>query len=582
MGFSHRARHPLAASPALRASGQTSRKARSAIVLPARAQSSRTRLQHRSALPTGAHARLGALPRCRGSMVDIQLRERTVKVKIVYYGPAVGGKTTNLKVLYERARGGAARAVRLGQLAAGPHDPLRPAAAAVGRLPRLRPALQLVAVPGQAIYAPTRRVVLRGRTGSCSSPTRPPTAGTRTCKSCRRWSGNLLAQQLDPSTIPIVFQYNKRDLPDVIEIEALSRVLNGRRAPEFAAVATRGEGVLETFADDHPHAIEGPAASSAALQLPDGPDGRELDGAGDRAMFGADSFDAPPPEPVEPPSSGSRRTGAPVEAVRPLKLQIPTPESSRRRGRPRRRRARRSRSPSPTRRPRPSSGSSSTTCARSATSPGSRLDEMPRALELASRRPGKIDIEERVQRILRILVVGRSGGATLLLVADRVRRRSWCCRRSSPTRCRARSGARRTSTSCATSRSRGSRRPVELRASPRRCARASPSFEAVCARAAALGRARARARAPLLRPAHGAADARTRSCTSASWRGCWRVRSRPRRRARRASTADRMRVLSRAVGGGDGVAADAAAPGARRAASVSRSRTCSRRCGRPA
>ena len=59
---------------------------------------------------------------------------------------------------------------------------------------------------------------------------------------------NLLAQQIDAGRIPLVFQYNKRDLPDVIEIAALSRALNGRHVPEFPAVATSGEGVLETFA----------------------------------------------------------------------------------------------------------------------------------------------------------------------------------------------------------------------------------------------------------------------------------------------------------------------------------------------
>ena len=59
---------------------------------------------------------------------------------------------------------------------------------------------------------------------------------------------NLLAQQIDASRIPLVFQYNKRDLPAVIELSVLSRSLNGRHAPEFPAVASNGEGVLETFA----------------------------------------------------------------------------------------------------------------------------------------------------------------------------------------------------------------------------------------------------------------------------------------------------------------------------------------------
>ena len=90
-------------------------------------------------------------------MVDIQLRERTVKVKLVYYGPAVGGKTTNLKVLHERALG-----TRRGQFVSvnSTQDrtilcdllPLRS-----GGFRGYDLKLQLVAVPGQAMYSTTRR-----------------------------------------------------------------------------------------------------------------------------------------------------------------------------------------------------------------------------------------------------------------------------------------------------------------------------------------------------------------------------------------------------------------------------------------
>ena len=66
-------------------------------------------------------------------------------------------------------------------------------------------------------------------------------------QSFREMQGHLLAQQIDPMKIPMVMQYNKRDLPDVMEVEALERGINSRRAPCFPAVAVRGEGVLETF-----------------------------------------------------------------------------------------------------------------------------------------------------------------------------------------------------------------------------------------------------------------------------------------------------------------------------------------------
>ena len=98
-------------------------------------------------------------------MVEFNRQERIVKVKIAYYGPAVGGKTTNLKVLYDRARGG-----RRGEFVSVNSQQdrtilcdLLPLKSGGFRGVDLR--FQLAAVPGQAIYAPARRVVLRGSDG---------------------------------------------------------------------------------------------------------------------------------------------------------------------------------------------------------------------------------------------------------------------------------------------------------------------------------------------------------------------------------------------------------------------------------
>ena len=165
-------------------------------------------------------------------MVEFNRQERTIRVKIAYYGPAVGGKTTNLKVLYDRARQRAARRVRLGELAAGPHDPLRPAAAQVRRASWATTcASSSRRCPGQAIYAPARRVVLRGSDGVVFVANSATDRWHENQQCFRELQGHLLAQQLDPATIPMVMQYNKRDLPDVMELEALNRGLNARRVP---------------------------------------------------------------------------------------------------------------------------------------------------------------------------------------------------------------------------------------------------------------------------------------------------------------------------------------------------------------
>ena len=181
-------------------------------------------------------------------MVEFNRQERIVKVKIAYYGPAVGGKTTNLKVLYDRARGG-----RRGEFVSVNSQQdrtilcdLLPLKSGGFRGFDLR--FQLAAVPGQAIYAPARRVVLRGSDGVVFVANSATDRFHENVQAFRELQGHLLAQQLDPATIPMVLQYNKRDLPDVLEAEALDRALNARRLPVFPAVATRGEGVLETFA----------------------------------------------------------------------------------------------------------------------------------------------------------------------------------------------------------------------------------------------------------------------------------------------------------------------------------------------
>ncbi len=203
-------------------------------------------------------------------MVEFNRQERIVKVKIAYYGPAVGGKTTNLKVLYDRARGG-----RRGEFVSVNSQQdrtilcdLLPLKSGGFRGVDLR--FQLAAVPGQAIYAPARRVVLRGSDGVVFVANSATDRFHENVQAFRELQGHLLAQQLDPSTIPMVLQYNKRDLPDVMEAAALDRALNARRLRVFPAVATRGEGVLETFAAIIEATLEDLSRRYPSLSLPEG------------------------------------------------------------------------------------------------------------------------------------------------------------------------------------------------------------------------------------------------------------------------------------------------------------------------
>jgi signal recognition particle receptor subunit beta len=220
-------------------------------------------------------------------MVEFNRQERIVKVKIAYYGPAVGGKTTNLKVLYDRARSG-----RRGEFVSVNSQQdrtilcdLLPLKSGGFRGFDLR--FQLAAVPGQAIYAPARRVVLRGSDGVVFVANSATDRWHENLQSFRELQGHLLAQQLDPATIPMVFQYNKRDLPDVLEVEALDHGLNVRRLPVFPAVATRGEGVLETFAAIMRITLEDLSRRYPAIALPEGETVADWTEQAIHSMFGA-------------------------------------------------------------------------------------------------------------------------------------------------------------------------------------------------------------------------------------------------------------------------------------------------------
>ena len=180
-------------------------------------------------------------------MVELNHRDRTIKVKLVYYGPPVGGKTTNLQILHRSA---AAR--RRGELIS--INSAQDRTILFDLLPLRTPGfrgfdlrLQVLAVPGQAMYSATRRLVLKGADSLVFVANSALDRWEENIQSYREMTQNLISHRLDPAAMPLVLQYNKRDLPQVLELEALDRALNTRRTDVIPAVAVRGEGVLETF-----------------------------------------------------------------------------------------------------------------------------------------------------------------------------------------------------------------------------------------------------------------------------------------------------------------------------------------------
>jgi signal recognition particle receptor subunit beta len=180
-------------------------------------------------------------------MVELNNRDRSINVKIVYYGAAVCGKTTNIQMLHTRAaanRRGELVSVNSAQDRTIMFD-LLPIKATGFRGFDLK--LQLVAVPGQAMYAAIRKITLRNVDALVFVANSANDRHQENVASFREMTGNLVTQHIDPATLPLVLQYNKRDLPEILDIQSLDRTLNARQTQAFPAVAIRGEGVLETF-----------------------------------------------------------------------------------------------------------------------------------------------------------------------------------------------------------------------------------------------------------------------------------------------------------------------------------------------
>ena len=180
-------------------------------------------------------------------MVQFNFSERTIKAKVVYYGPPQSGKTTNLEQLHKMSDpDGANRLISLNTA----QDrtlffDLLPFS--LGSVSGYDFKIQLYTVPGQVQYNATRRVVLAGADAVVFVADSNRPMAKENLAAFENMKVNLLANRLVPEKVPLVFQYNKQDLAARIPRQELDQSLNpwGRKA--FPATAARGEGVMETF-----------------------------------------------------------------------------------------------------------------------------------------------------------------------------------------------------------------------------------------------------------------------------------------------------------------------------------------------
>jgi signal recognition particle receptor subunit beta len=178
-------------------------------------------------------------------MVQINMAAREITLKLVYYGPALSGKTTNLQKLHEllddSARG---KMVTLDTTDDRTlYFDFLPVT--FGTQSGFAVKLKLFTVPGQVMHKSTRKVVLAGADAVAFVADSQRASASANAYSWRDMEANLKSNGIDFESIPKVVQFNKRDLPDIKPLEEIRAAWGG--IPTFPSVATRGEGVLETF-----------------------------------------------------------------------------------------------------------------------------------------------------------------------------------------------------------------------------------------------------------------------------------------------------------------------------------------------
>ena len=207
-------------------------------------------------------------------MVQINFALREVNCKIVFYGPGMSGKTTNLEIVHKKAP-----EANKGELTSIATEgdrtlffdfmPLD-----LGTIAGMRTRFQLYTVPGQVYYNSTRKLVLQGVDGLVFVADSSASKLEENLESLENLKNNLAEYGKDIREIALVIQYNKRDLPDAMSVEELNEKLNPWNCPYFEAVAITGEGVfptlkclsglvLETLNRDERETAAAPAAPAA-------------------------------------------------------------------------------------------------------------------------------------------------------------------------------------------------------------------------------------------------------------------------------------------------------------------------------
>jgi signal recognition particle receptor subunit beta len=180
-------------------------------------------------------------------MSFINYSSREINCKIVYYGPGLCGKTTNLQYIYSKTNPDLkgkmiSLATETERTLFFDFLPL-----ALGQIRGFKTRFHLYTVPGQVFYDASRKLILKGVDGVVFVADSQVERMEANLESMDNLRLNLGEQGYDLDKIPLVIQYNKRDLPNAAAPEEMRRLLNARGDPDFEASATTGKGVFETL-----------------------------------------------------------------------------------------------------------------------------------------------------------------------------------------------------------------------------------------------------------------------------------------------------------------------------------------------
>jgi signal recognition particle receptor subunit beta len=180
-------------------------------------------------------------------MSFINYNAKEIHCKLVYYGPSLGGKTTNLQWVYHKTAN-----TDKSELFSLPGDvertlfydfyPLN-----VGEIRGFKTRFHLYTVPGQVVYDASRKLILKGLDGVVFVADSQAERLEENIQSIENLKKNLDQQGYDIREVPLVLQYNKRDLPNALSLSELRSALNRYNSIDFEGTASEGKGVFEAF-----------------------------------------------------------------------------------------------------------------------------------------------------------------------------------------------------------------------------------------------------------------------------------------------------------------------------------------------